>query len=229
MLGIPSVINPGQGSDPITGKILAEIKADELTLFNQDLNAIAAQYAGDVVRAALEKYQNECLILARQVMYMARQPYGGAQALGDQICARALAPVDLAFTVEEIWDLDLSGRTAGDIYGYQTGAAAPADDTMGEYEGNIIVGWISDVPLPGFAKYQFLKGGRTWPYYPMNFWATAGSQFKFCDVMAPLLEFPLEAVRIQMDVARAINPDRTIAAGIHFCRASAIRAATGSA
>lgn len=230
MIGIPSVANPTSYADPITGKTLAVITPGELSMFNMDIAAIAAAYASDVVRAAIEKYQNEALILARQVMYMARQPYGGAQALGDQICARALAPVDLAFTLEEIWDLDLSARTIGDIYGYQTGAASPADDTLGEYEGNIIVGFISDVPLPGFAKYQFSKGGRTFPYYPMNFWACAGSQFKFCDVMAPLLEFPLEACRIQMDVARtALNPDRTIAVGIHFCRASSIRAATGSA
>lgn len=220
----------GEHSDPLTDKPLAGISEKELDKFNADLNAIAAQYASDPVRAALEKYQRECLVLARRVMKEASQPYGGGYATGSEIVGRALAPVDLAFTLEEIWDLDLTGRTIGDIYGYQTGAGTPANDTITQYEGNIILGFISEVPLPGFAKYQFIKAGKTYGYFPMNFWQGDSSRLKFAPVMAPLMEFPLDSVRIHMDVARtALNPDRTIAVGIHYCRASAITSATGSA
>lgn len=232
MLGIPwSEVQPfaGEHADPLTDKPLAAISENELNKFNADLNAIAMQYASDPIRAALEKYQREALVLARRVMKEASQPYGGGLATGSEIVGRAICPVDLAFTVEEIFDIDLSGSTVGNIWGYQTGSGTPANDTMGQYEGNIVIGFMSLVPLPGFAKYQFIKAGKTYGYFPLDFFYGDASRVPFAPVMAALVEFPLDSVRIQMDVARLINPDRTVAVGIHYCRASSITSATGSA
>ena len=222
-------INPSQYNDGVTGKPLRAVTVDELDLFNKDLTSIAAQYASEPIRAALAKNQREALVLARAVMYAASQPYKGAYAVGDEICMRLICPVDMAYTIEEIWDLNLSAETVGDIWGTQTGGTTPADDTMGEEEGNIIVGFTNPVPLPGLAKYQFIKGGKTFPYFPLQYNIARADSLPFVEVLAPLLEFPEETVRIQCDVGRAIAVDRTQPVGLHFCRASAIRAATGSA
>lgn len=229
-LGQFTSINPSAYTDPATGKPLAAISPGELANFTKDLLALATSWGGESVQALVEKFQYETLVLCRNVMSRASQPYLGAYSNGNEIVMRMLCPIDLAFTIEEIWDLDLSARTIGDIYGYQTGGASPANDTIGIYEGNIIMGFLDRTPLPGFAKYQFLKGGKTYAYFPLNFDTVRDDALPLVSLMAPLMEFPEESVRIQCDVARtALNPARMQAVGLHFCRASAITTATGSA
>lgn len=229
-LGQFTNLNPGAYTDPNTGKPLAAITPGELANFTKDLQSLAASWGGESIQALLEKYQNEALVLCRNVMSRASQPYLGAYANGNEIVMRMLCPVDLAFTIEEIWDLDLSARTIGDIYGYQTGGGTPANDTIGMYEGNIIMGFLDRTPLSGFAKVQFLKGGKTYSYFPLNFDIVRDDALPLIPLMAPFMEFPEESVRIQCDVARtALNPARMQAIGLHFCRASAIATATGSA
>lgn len=222
-------INTAAHNDIVTGKPLRAMTQEDLDTFNADLLAIAAPISSESIRAALAKHQLAALVLCRNVMYEAGQPYGGGYSVGDEITMRLIQPVDVAYTIEELWDLDLSAETVGDIWGIQTGGTTPADDTMGQYEGNIIVGFINPVPLPALVNYQFVKGGKTFPYYTMDLRICAGDQLAFCEAQIPFLEFPLEVVRIQSAVGRAINPDRTQPIGLHFCRASAIRAATGSA
>lgn len=215
-------------TDQTTGKTLKEMPWWAISQFNLDINAIAAQYASEVVRKALEKYQKEALIVCRAVMYSAAQPYLGSIATGNEICMRMIKPVDMAYTIEEHWDLDLSGEAVGDIWGFQTGGTTPANDTMTRQEGNLIVGFTDPVPLCALASYQVMKSGKTYPYFTIAFTPCSGDQIPFMECMAPIAEFPLDVVRIQMDVARAINPDRMQAIGLHFCRASDIIAATGS-
>lgn len=216
-------------TDRLSGQTLRAMDEDELDLFNLDLRSIAADYCSEPVIAAASKYQRESLVVCRAVMYTAKQPYGGANSLGTEITCRLIKPVDMNYTIEEIWDQNLSGEAVGDIWGFQTGGTTPADDTMGEEEGNIIWGWSDPVALCGFASYQVLKAGRTWPYYTISFTHCRADSIPFMEARAPIPEYPEETVRIQMDVGRAINPDRMQAIGLHFCRASAIVAATGSA
>lgn len=223
-----SEINSNEHSDPYTGKTLKEITSYELALFNLDLGAIAARYTAEPIIAALEKYKREILVVCRAVMYHATQPYGGALSVGQEICMRAIKPVDMAYTIEELWDQDLSGEAVGDIWGFQTGGTNAANDTMTKQEGNLIVGFADPVPLTAFASYQVVKGGRTYPYFTITYTGCRSDSIPFMECMAPIAEFPLDVLKIQMDVARAVNPDRTQAIGIHFCRASDITTATGS-
>jgi hypothetical protein len=213
----------------MTEKPLAAMTPGGLDNFNKDLNSIAAAFGGETIRAILAKNQNEALILARNVMYRAAAPYLGAFANGTEIIMRLLCPVDLASTIEEYWDLDLSGEAIGDIWGFQTGGTTPANDTMGEYEGNIVMAFLDRTPQAGFAKYQLLKGGKTYGYFPLTFTADRDDALPVSPLMAPFLEFPLESVRIQCDVRKLINPTVMQAIGLHFCRASSITTATGSA
>ncbi|MFH1486480.1 MAG: hypothetical protein ABIH46_10440, partial [Chloroflexota bacterium] len=136
--------------------------------------------------------------------------------------------VDMAYTIEELWDQDLSGESVGDIWGFQKGGTTPADDTMTRNEGNLIVGFADPVPLTAFASYQVIKAGKTYGYYTVTFTPCAANQLAFMECMVPIAEYPEDSVRIQMDVARAINPDRFQAIGLHFCRAADIMTATGS-
>lgn len=216
-------------TERLSGKVLREISAAEVTLFNMDLQALASQYVAEPVRVAVEKYQREAFLLARNVMYAARQPFGGANALGNEITMRLIRPVDLAYTIEEYWDLDISGDAIGDVWGIQTGGTTPADDTLTEQEGNIIFGWTDPVPLPGFAAYQYVSNGtRTYGYYTISFTQCRADSIPFMELQAPIVEWPEDSVRINAVVARQINPTRMQALGIHFCRARDIISATGS-
>lgn len=228
-IGILEKLYPAE-TDKLTNKVLKEVSAEEVKFFNMDLLALASQYAAEPVRAAIEKYQKEMFLLARNVMYSAKQPYGGANALGNEITMRLLRPVDLAFTIEEYWDLDLSGSAVGNVWGYQTGGVTPADDTIGEEEGNIIFGWTDPVPLPGFAAYQLVSNvTRSYGYYTVSFAQCRADSIPFMELQAPIIEWPEDTVRINMVVARLINPTRMQAIGIHFARARSISTATGSA
>lgn len=229
-LGIPwGTFDATEHNDPDTQKPMAAMTPGGLDNFNKDLNSIAGAFGGETIRALLAKNQNEALILCRNVMYRSAAPYLGAFANGTEIVMRLLAPVDLAFTIEEYWDLDLSARTVGDIWGYQTGGATPANDPIGEYEGNIVMAFLDRTPQAGFAKYQLLKGGKTYGYFTLSFTTDRDDSLPVSPLMAPFLEFPLESVRIQCDVRKAVNPAVMQAIGLHFCRANAITAATGSA
>ena len=223
-------ITPGQHVDASSEKPLRAISEDELNLFNLDLQAIAAQYTAEPFRALLEKYQQETLALTRNVMYGANQPYGGANALGSEICMRPIRPVDVAYTVEEQWDMDLSGSTVGNVWGFQTGSGTPGDDAIGEEEGNIILGFIDPVPVPGFCAYQLItNGNRLYPYFTMNWRTALADGIPIVECMSPIIEWPEDSVRVNMVVAYLVNPDRTQAFGLHICRARAIITAIGSA
>lgn len=228
-------IKPAQYVDPYTGKTLKEITRDELKEFNRDYKAVAAQYASDAVRLSLDKYKFEALNVARAVMYKASQPYGGANSLGQEIVMRMIKPVDVNYGTappnEENWDTNLSAEALGNLWGFQTGGTTPAADTMTKQEGNLLVGWTDPVPLCGFASYQVVKAGRTYPWFTITFTPCAADQLPYMECMAPIAEYPEDNIMIQMDVARLANPDRMQAIGVHFCRASDINditAATGS-
>lgn len=233
-LGIPfsEVKNPAQFLDELSGKTLAKISEGEVNLFNIGLQTIASQLSGaEPLRAVLEKYQKESLALARSVMYMASSPFGGPNALGTEITFRLIRPVDVAYATEERWDMDVSGATPGTtIWGFQTGSGTPAVDTMGEEEGNIILGFIDPVPTRAFEAYQVVhNGNRTYPYYSLNWQGFRADGLAFSEAMVPIIEWPEDTILVQMTVAWAINPDRTQAIGLHFARARSLAAATGSA
>ncbi|MFH1486824.1 MAG: hypothetical protein ABIH46_12205 [Chloroflexota bacterium] len=220
-LGIAyTAITAGAHVDPDSEKPLRAISSTELDMFNGDLAAIASQYTAEPIRALLEKYQLEALTLCRNVMEQAAQPYGGANGLGSEICMRQIRPIDMAYTVQEQWDQDLSAETVGDIWGLQTGGTTPAADTLLEEEGNIILGFIDPVPVPGFEAYQVITGGnRTYPYFTLNWRFARADAIPIAECMAPILEWPEDTVQLQMTVAYLTNPDRTQPIGLHFARA----------
>lgn len=233
MLGIAyDSINANEHDEPATTKPQRAISRAELDLFNRDLDAIAAQYASEPVRVLLEKYQNEALVVARNTMYSARQPYGGANALGNEITMRALRPVDInAHGVNvHIWDVNLAGSALGNVWGLQSGGAAPAADAMGEEEGNILFAFIDPVTRPGFVAYQtVINGNRTYPYFTLSFEDARQDSLPVAELMSPVLEFPEDTILINLIVGYLTNPDRIQPLGLHFARARVLTAAAGSA
>ena len=218
--------------DPWTEKPLRAIDQPQLNLFNRDLDSMAALYGQEPIRALLEKYQREALVVARSVMFSARQPYGGANALGTEIAMRALRPVDVNAhgANVHIWDVNLAGSALGNVWGYQSGGAAPAADAMGEEEGNIIIGFADPVVRPAFVAYQVaVNANRFYAYFTMNWDLTRSDSVPLVEVEAPILEFPEDTVLINMAVGYPIGVDRTQAVGMHFARARVMAAVAGSA
>lgn len=221
-----------QHDDPWTEKPQRAISEAQLNLFNRDLDSMAALYGQEPIRVLLEKYQREALVVARNVMYGANQPYGGANALGNEIAMRALRPVDVnAHGVNvHIWDVNLAGSALGNVWGYQSGGAAPAPDTMGEEEGNIIVGFVDPVVRPAFVAYQVaVNANRFYAYFTMNWDLTRSDSVPMVEVSAPILEFPEDTVLLNMAVGYPIGVDRTQSVGMHFARARVMAAVAGSA
>lgn len=229
-IGIPidSRFNPAGHVSAVYQKDQWEMSPEQLGLFNADLQNIACQYGAEPIRYLLGKHQYAILALGRNVMASAKQPYGGANALGAEITMRLLRPIDLAFTAGYLWDRDLSGETPGTLFIWQ--AQAGAADTIGEEEGNIILGFIDPVPLPGVDAYQVItNGNRTYPFYTLSFTQFRADSIPVAECMAPIMEWPEDTVQINCDPSRAINPDRLQAIGIHFARARAMVTTTGSA
>lgn len=209
----------------ITGKKLRLVSPEEVEKFNDDLVNIAAMYGMDAIRAAIEEYQEEIFILTRQVMEQANAPYGGSGALGDEICIRALRPVDVgigaADGADEIWDTNYTAIdiTADASLRQQTLINA---DAMGEEEGNILIGALVEHGDSRVVNaYNWTKNQKTYPALTLPFPYVDDDRAKFVKFQAPIIQFTEETLTFRVNVVRASWSYMAIV-GIHAARASDI-------
>lgn len=209
----------------LTGKKLRMASIEEVDRFNDDLVNIAAMYGMDAIRAAIEEYQEEIWVLVRQVMEQANAPYGGSGALGDEICIRALRPVDVgigaADGADEIWDTDYTAVTVtADASARQQ--VLINGDAMGEEEGNILIGALWE---HGDARvinaYNWTKNQKTYPALTLPFPYVDDDRAKFVKFQAPIIQFTEETLTFRVNVVRAQFSYMAIV-GIHAARASDI-------
>lgn len=185
----------------ITGKKLRAITQKELDIFNDDLMNIAAHYGMDAIRAAVEEYQEEILLLVRQVMEQANAPYGGSGARGAEICMRALRPIDVGIAAD-IWDTDYTAVVVGTATNReQTFINA---DTMGEEEGNILLGALNEHGDQRVVNaYRWMKNQINYPALTLPFPYCDTDRASFVKFQAPIIQFTEEALTFYWNVVRA--------------------------
>lgn len=218
-----------EGREPESGKKLRAVSLDEVKLFNDDIMNIAAQYGMDSIRAAIAEYCDMIFLLARQVMQEANNPYGGAGALGDQVCIRALRPIDVgigAAGIAEIWDVDWTTldptTTVGDREKIRICSATSLPDTMGEEEGNILFGALIEKGSNMVVNaYRWVKNQKSYPGLTLPFTYCDSDRAQFVKFQAPIIQFTEEALTLYMNVVRASWVYLAIV-GIHVTKASNI-------
>lgn len=208
----------------ITGKKLRSAAPNEVQYFNDDLVNISAQYGMDAIRAAIEEYQNEIFTLVRQVMQEANSPYGGSGALGDEVCMRALRPIDVGIGiagVAEIWDKDY---TALNILTPVTQREATLinADPMGEEEGNIIFGALVEHGDNRVVNaYRWSKNQKLYPALTLPFVYCDSDKAQFVKFQAPIIQFTEETLTLYVNVVRASWSYMALV-GIHATKASSV-------
>lgn len=223
MIGIQEQNYP-EVSGAITGKKLREISAAEVAAFNDDLVNIAAQYGMDAIKAAIDEYQEEIFMLTRQVMQEANSPYGGSGALGDEVCIRALRPIDVGIGlvgVAEIWDKDY---TAVNILTPVTAREQTLinADPMGEEEGNIIFGALVEHGDNRVVNgYRWTKNQKAYPALSLPFTYCDGDRAQFVKFQAPIAQFTEETLTLYVNCVRA-SWSYLALVGIHATKASSI-------
>jgi len=199
-------------AEPISGKKLRAISQPEIEKFNDDLINIAAQYGMDSIRSAIQEYQDQILILVRQVMEETNAPYGGSGALGDEIAMRALRAVDVGITAD-IWDADYTGETPPSI-------VAKVNNAMLENEGNIIFGLLCEQGTRDvITAYNWSKGGKTFTGLTLPFYYADDDRAKFVKLQAPIIQFTEETLVFNVCCVRAQFSYHALV-GIHAARAS---------
>lgn len=202
----------------VTGKTLRAVSAEEVKNFNDDLLNIAAQYGMDAIRAAIEEYQEEIFMLTRQVMQEANAPYGGSGALGDEVCIRALRPIDVGIAAD-IWDVNYTGVDVGTASSRQQTLIT---DTMLEEEGNIIVGALVEHGDRRVVNaFRWSKNQKNYPALTLPFPYCDDDRAKFVKFEAPIVQFTEETLTLYVNVVRAQFSYLALV-GIHACRASNI-------
>lgn len=223
MIGIPVRAYPA-GSDNISGKKLREASPQEVALFNDDLQNIAAQYGMDAIRSAIEEYQELIWILARQVMEESNNPYGGAGALGDTAVIRALRPIDVGIAAD-IWDTDYTAVVVGTAAQRQqafVGATPASGDLMGEEEGNIIFGALVEHGNNRVVNaYRWSKNQKNYPTLTLPFPYCDTDRAQFVKFQAPIIQFTEETLIFYWNVVRA-EWSYAALVGIHATKASNI-------
>lgn len=218
-----------EGREPSSGKKLRACTLEEVKKFNDDLLNIAAQYGMDSIRSALAEYADMVWLLTRQVMQEANNPYGGAGALGDEVCMRALRPIDVgigAAGTAEIWDVDWTTldptTTVADREKIRICSATSAPDTMGEEEGNIIFGALTEHGSDRVVNaYRWAKNQKTYPGLTLPFTYCDEDRAKFVKFQAPIIQFTEEALTLYMNVVRSSWVYMAMV-GIHVTKASNI-------
>lgn len=209
----------------VTGKKLRMASTEEVTKFNEDLVNIAAQYGQEAIRAAIEEYQEPIWTLVRQVMEQANAPYGGAGALGDEVCMRALRPVDVgignADGTAEIWDTDY---TAVDLIADASLREQElVNDQMLEEEGHIIFGALVEHGSDRVCNaYRWIKGGKSFPTLSLAFPYCNDDVAKFCKFQAPIITFTEETLVFKVNIVR-IAWNYMALVGIYATRASNVQ------
>lgn len=203
----------------ITGKKLRAISQDELDKFNDDLVNIAAMYGMDSIRAAIEEYQEEILILVRQVMEQANSPYGGSGARGAEICMRALRPIDVGIAAD-IWDVDSTGITVATAS--EREVTKINADTMGEEEGNIIFGALNEHGDERVVNaYRWNKNQVDYPALTLPFPYADADRATFVKFQAPIIQFTEETLSFYQNTVRA-QFSYVALVGMHATRATDI-------
>ncbi len=202
---------------PLTGKKLRVVSVAEVEKFNDDLFNIAAQFGMQSIRAAIDEYQEEIFILVRQVMEEANAPYGGSGARGFEICMRPLRPIDVGIAAD-IWDV--SNATV------DVGTAASREitkinaDTMGEEEGNIIMGALREAGSGRVVNaYRWSKNQVDYPALTLPFPYADPDRATFVKFQAPIIQFTEEVLTLYVNVVRA-EYDYTALVGLHATRAN---------
>lgn len=228
MIGI-SVQAYSEATSLIAGKKLRSISADEVAAFNDDLVNIAAQYGMDAIRAAIEEYQQEIFELTRQVMQEANSPYGGSGALGDEVCIRALRPIDVGIGkagFAEIWDVDWTTldptTTVADRQKVRICSDTGVGDVMGEEEGNILFGALIESGDNRVVNaYRWSKNQKNYPALSLPFTYCDTDRAQFVKFQAPIVQFTEETLLLYMNVVRASWVYLAIV-GIHATKASLV-------
>lgn len=204
----------------ITGKKLRAASAKEVELFNDDLVNIAAMYGMDSIRSAIEEYQEEIWVVVRQVMEEANAPYGGAGALGDEVCIRAIRPVDVNYTGgNDTWIRDNTAVAVG----------TPASReityftrTMDESEGCLIIGaLIEEGSRRVINAYRWSKNQKDYPALTLPFTYCDQDRASFVKFQAPIAVFTEETLTFRVNVVEAVFSYMAIV-GIYATRASQI-------
>lgn len=208
----------------VTGKKLRVASSEEVAKFNDDLVNIAAQYGMDSIRSAIEEYQEEIWTLVRQVMEQANAPYGGAGALGDEICIRALRPMDVGIGVTdgsyEYWDVDYTGIDVTNV-DLRENVLINAN-SMGEEEGHIIFGCLVEHGDSRVINaYRWAKGGKSYPTLTLPFPYCDKEVAQFVKLQAPIITFTEETLSFFVNVVRA-SWSYLALVGIYATRASNI-------
>lgn len=203
----------------VTGKKLRVVSAAEVENFNEDLVNIAAQYGMEGIRAAVEEYQTAIFTMVRQVMQEANSPYGGSGALGDEVCMRALRPIDVGIAAD-IWD---TNYTAVDVSvaanRQQTLINA---DVMGEEEGNIIFGALVEHGDSRVCNaYRWMKNQKSYPTLTLPFPYCNDDAAKFVKFQAPIIQFTEETLYLYLNIVRA-QYNYMALVGIHATKASSV-------
>lgn len=223
MIGVPVRQYPEE-SGVITGKKLRSATPDEVQKFNDDLVNIAAQFGMDAIRAAVEEYSAEIWTLVRQVMQEANAPYGGSGALGDEVTMRALRPIDVGI-VADIWDTDYTAVVVGTATNRQqafVGGTPASGDPMGEEEGNIIFGALSEHGNNRVINaYRWVKNQKTYPALTLPFPYCDTDRAQFVKFQAPIIQFTEETLYFYWNVVRAEWAYVGLV-GIHATKASSI-------
>ena len=223
MIGIQVKPYPEE-TGQITGKKLRVVSPDEVTAFNDDLVNIAAQYGMDAIKAAIEEYQQEIFTMVRQVMQEANSPYGGSGALGDEVCMRALRPIDVGIGtvgVAEIWDKDY---TAVNILTPVTAREQTLinADPMGEEEGNILFGALVEHGDNRVVNaYRWTKNQKNYPALTLPFTYCDSDKAQFVKFQAPIIQFTEETLTLYVNCVRA-SWSYLALVGIHATKASSI-------
>jgi len=219
----------GEETGKITGKKLRVVSPEEVTKFNDDLVNIAAQYGMDSIRSAIEEYQEEVFTVVRQVMQEANAPYGGAGALGDEVCMRALRPVDLDGmlqvdeathnTNDDIWDVDY---TTIDPTTATEREKKCVNKKFGETEGCLIFGALNENGSNRVINaYRWAKNQKSYPALTLPFPYCDTDRAQFVKFQAPIAVFTEETVDMWWSIVRASFAYVALV-GIYATRASQI-------
>jgi hypothetical protein len=217
-IGLPVQTYPEE-TGLITGKKLRVVSPQEVEKFNDDLVNIAAQYGMDAIRSAVEEYQNEIFTMVRQVMQEANAPYGGSGALGDEVCMRALRPIDVGIAAD-IWDTDYTAVVVGTAA--QREQTLINADAMGEEEGNIIFGALVEHGDNRVVNaYRWSKNQKNYPTLTLPFTYCDADRAQFVKFQAPIIQFTEETLSLYVNVVRAQYSYLALV-GIHATKASSV-------
>ena len=212
----------------VGGLTLRQISQKEVTLFNMDLDGIVSASINPQIREAFESYTNQIFRTVRNVMYWARQPYGGPIGSQDEIVIRAIRPIDVKGSTgspTDVWDTTLSSVTNIPV------AQAKVDAiVMGDFDGLVIVGFAETAADPSmFTAWQAVKGGVTYPYLALKFTTSSRDYAPFMKCQVPVSAYPQETLTLNFAAARTGTPTSYAEViGVAISKATTFRTVIGT-